>query len=218
MLPCGSQPTSVGRHEDVLLRRRIRAGRCDDRPVNGRRPAADHHQHFALRAELGHQVRAFIDGPDVVFLVDADRVGELEPVVTLADLLREVAVLVELEQACRVAPVVDVDVAFRVGGDGDRLAEVFPRWKLEKVRDGGDRDVRDACNRGFRLSERGIRGGQDDRSADGSKTSFHWDASAGSLHQVHRGFNQIRIAYQRPSGANDARVRGHSSYWIPYPR
>src|SRR3954470_9063463 len=63
--------------QDVLLRRRIRAGWCDDRPVNGRRPAADHHQHFALRAELGHQVRAFVDGPDVVFLVDADRVGEL---------------------------------------------------------------------------------------------------------------------------------------------
>src|SRR6185436_3308721 len=70
-----------------------------------------------------------------------------------------------------------VDVAFRVRGDGDRLAEVFPGWKLEEVRDGRDRDVRDARNRGFRLSERGT-GGQDDRSTRGSKTSFHGNASA----------------------------------------
>src|SRR6185436_15718813 len=137
----------------------------DDGAVNGRRSSADHHQHFALRAELGDEIGALVDRPDVVLLVDADRVGELEAVVALANLSREGAVLVELEQACRVAPVIHVDVAFRVRGDGDRLAEVFPGWKLEEVRDGRDRDVRDARYRGFRLSERGTGGGQDDRSA-----------------------------------------------------
>src|SRR5207249_10774300 len=95
-------PTHIGRPtEDVLLRRGIRTGRCDDGAVDGRRPAADDHQYLALRAELGHEIGPFVDRPDVVVLVDADRVGELEAVVALPDLPEEGAVLVELEEARR---------------------------------------------------------------------------------------------------------------------
>src|SRR5439155_12139943 len=102
-------PTHIRRTtENVFLRRGIRAGRCDDGPVNGWRPPPDHHQHLALRAELGDQIGTLIDSPDVVVLVDANRVGEFEAVVALPDLPEEGAVLVELEEARRVAPVVHV--------------------------------------------------------------------------------------------------------------
>src|SRR5882672_7961982 len=89
--------------EDVLLRRRIRTRRRYHGAIDRRWPAADHHQHLALRAELGDEIRAFVHRPDVVVLVDADRVREFEAVIALADFLDELAGLVEFEQARRVA-------------------------------------------------------------------------------------------------------------------
>src|SRR5262249_36789092 len=108
---------------------------------------------LALRAELGDHVGAFVDGPDVVVLVDADRVGEFEAVVALPDLSEEGAVLVELEQARRIAPMEDEDVTLRVRGDGHRLAKRFPGRQLEEVRDRRERDVRYARDRRLRLRE-----------------------------------------------------------------
>ena len=171
MLPCGSKPTSRRAAEDVLLRRRIRTRR-DDGAIDGRRPAADHHQHLALRAELGDQVGAFVHRPDVVVLVDADRVREFEAVIALADFLDEGAVLVEFEQARRVAAVIDEDVALRVGGDGDRFAQILSGRKLEEIRDGGEGDFRHARDRRLLLGRRGT-GQEQDRGARGEKMSCH---------------------------------------------
>ena len=171
MLPCGSKPTSRRAAEDVLLRRRVRTRR-DDGAIDGRRPAADHHQHLALRAELGDQVGAFVHRPDVVVLVDADRVREFEAVIALADFLDEGAVLVEFEQARRVAAVIDEDVALRVGGDGDRFAQGLSGRQLEEIRDGGEGDFRHARDRRLLLGGRGT-GQEQDRGARGKKMSCH---------------------------------------------
>ena len=50
-------------------------------PSDGRRPAAQHHQHLAFGAELRDHVGALVDGPDVVVLIDAHRMGEFEAVI-----------------------------------------------------------------------------------------------------------------------------------------
>src|SRR6266851_5255297 len=73
--------------EDVLLRRRVRTRRRYDGAIDRRWPAADHHQHLPVRAELGDQVGAFIHGPDVVVLINADRVRKFEAVIALTDFL-----------------------------------------------------------------------------------------------------------------------------------
>src|ERR1700681_1314061 len=96
--------------ENVLLRRRVCARGSRDGAVNRRRPAAEHHEELALRAELRDGVRAFVDGPDVVLRIDADRVRELEAVITLADFLEVVAVLIEFPQPGVGAAVVDEDM------------------------------------------------------------------------------------------------------------
>ena len=113
--------------EDVLLRRRVRAGGRRDGAVNGRRPAAQHHQELALGAELRDGVRALVDRPDVVLRVDADRVRELKAVIALADFLDEVAVLVELPQPRGGAAVIDEDMALGIGRDADGFAEMSRR-------------------------------------------------------------------------------------------
>ena len=134
MLPCGSQPTSVGRQKMYFCAGGFGPVRRRDGAVNRRRPAAEHHQHLALRAELGDHVGAFVDGPDVVVLVDAHRVGEFEAVIALADFLDEVAVLVELPQPRVGAAVIDEDVALGIGRDGDRFAEILAGRELQEVR------------------------------------------------------------------------------------
>ena len=158
--------------EDVLLRRRVRTRRRYDGAIDRRWPAADHHQHLAVRAELGDQVGAFVHRPDVVVFVDADRVREFEAVIALADFLDEGAVLVEFEQARRVAAVIDEDVALRVGGDGDRFAQVLSGRKLQKIRDGGEGDFRHARDRRLLLGGRGT-GQEQDGGAGGKQMSCH---------------------------------------------
>jgi outer membrane protein assembly factor BamB len=159
--------------QDVFLRGLVRAGRKNHGTIDGGRPAANHHQHLAFGAELGDEVGPFVDGPDVVVLVDADRVRELEAVVALADLLDEGAVAIELEQPRRVAAVIDVGVPLRVGGDGDRFSQVLPCRKLEEVRDRGERDVRNAGDRRLLLGETGFRQSTMNAAQRGSKESFH---------------------------------------------
>ena len=55
----------------------------------------------ARRVELDHHVGAFIDGPDVVVLVDPNGVGLRPCVQALADFPQELAVGAELEQLRR---------------------------------------------------------------------------------------------------------------------
>ncbi len=153
-------PADVGRAaEDVLLRRLVRSGRRRDDADDRGRTAAEHHQHLALGAELGDHVGPLVDRPDVVLRVDAHRMGELEAVVALADFLEEIAVLVELEEPRVGAAMEHEDVPLRVGGDADRLAEIFARRQLEEVRHRGVGNLRHVLRLGFLLRE-GRRGAQ----------------------------------------------------------
>ena len=90
--------------------------------VRGFLLAPEYHHHAALRVELDDHVRALVDGPDVVVLVDADVVRERPRVQVLADLADELAVRPELEQlrrggavgrSGRVAAIEDEDVLLR---------------------------------------------------------------------------------------------------------
>src|SRR5262249_29097865 len=73
-------PADIGRAAElVFLRGAIRRLRSDGQHAqNGERSPAEHHQHFAFGAEFDDHVRAFVDGPDVVVLIDAHRMGELK--------------------------------------------------------------------------------------------------------------------------------------------
>src|SRR5262249_23107500 len=92
-------PTHIRRPaENVFLRWRVRARTGRDSAFNRRRPAAEHHQNFSFRAELRHNVRAFVNRPDIVLRIHANGMRELETVIALSDFLQEYAVLVELPQ------------------------------------------------------------------------------------------------------------------------
>ena len=145
MLPCGSQPTSVGRQKMYFCAGGFGPVRRRDGAVDGRRPAAEHHQELALRTELRDGVRAFVDRPDVVLRIDAHGVRELEAVIALADFLDEVAVLVELPQPRVGAAVVDEDVALRIGRDADGFAEILAGRHLQEVRHRRVVDFGDVC-------------------------------------------------------------------------
>jgi hypothetical protein len=76
----------------------------------------------------------FIDGPDVVLRVDADRMRERKAVVVASDLAGEIALGVVLEDACLVGAVINVDIALRIGGNSHVLAGVDAGGVLEEVR------------------------------------------------------------------------------------
>src|ERR1700694_3622922 len=59
--------------------------------------APEHHLHAAFRIELDDHVRALVGGPEIVVLVDANRVRERPGVETFADLAQIRAVAIELE-------------------------------------------------------------------------------------------------------------------------
>ena len=124
MLPCGSQPTSVGRQKMYFCAGGFGPVRVATAPptAGGLRPSTISTLPFG--AELGDHVRAFVDRPDIVLRIDAHRVGELEAVIALADFLEEIAVLVEFPQPRgRRAAVIDEDVALRIGRDRNRFAQ-----------------------------------------------------------------------------------------------
>ena len=104
MLPCASH-ADVGRaREQVPLGRRRVALRRLDRAFDRLGTAAQHHHDPSFGVELDDHVRPLVDHPDVVVLVDAHLVRELEAVDALAPLLDEGAVRVELEETRVVAP------------------------------------------------------------------------------------------------------------------
>ena len=103
---------------------------------------AHHHQDAAVGPELDDLVRSFVDDPDVVLRVDADRVREEEAVDALPDLTHERAGLIELEE-----PRAAVREDARVAETGRRIAgagvdEKMPgrvRWPRPPLRRGGCR-------------------------------------------------------------------------------
>ena len=155
MLPCVSKATSVGRPK--VPPRPAPAPGLASRPRSVcARPrgtlevidrfvlAAEHQGDQPLRVELHHHVRAFVDHPDVVFLVDADGVREGEAVGVLAPFLDELAGLVELEELRRLraarragvaAARVDEQVLLRVDGDAFGFADgVAGRHQRQRYR------------------------------------------------------------------------------------
>ena len=88
---------------------------------------AKDHQELAVGAELLNDVRALVDGPDVVVLVDAHRVREGEAVTSGAEFLDERASLVELEEPRLAAPHVHEHVPLRIGGDAGAFTHVEAR-------------------------------------------------------------------------------------------
>jgi hypothetical protein len=94
--------------------------------------APEHHGDQPLRVELHHHVRAFVDHPEVVFLVEADRVRERKAVGVLPPLLHILAGFVELEELRRLRAARRADVSascvheqmlLGVEGDADGLAD-----------------------------------------------------------------------------------------------
>src|SRR5687767_11329370 len=107
-------PRDVGRTAEAvppIQRRRILRVLRRGRAGNRLGPAAEHHHDTALRIELDHHVRAFVDDPYVVVAIDANLVRELDAVHPDAPFLHERAVRVELEQAGVATPVIDENVA-----------------------------------------------------------------------------------------------------------
>jgi hypothetical protein len=104
--------------------------------LDGERSSTEHHQHFALGAELGDHVRAFVDGPDIVVFIDAHRMGEFKAEKSATDFLDEFAGLVEFEKPVVVASVEDEDVALGISGHRDRLAQVLARREFQEIRHG----------------------------------------------------------------------------------
>src|SRR6185437_15518525 len=94
----GGVPDDIGGTvERVAPRgRHGRVGRT--RRFNGLRLAPDRHDHATFGVELDHHIRAFVDAPDVVVLIDADDVRKDEAVEILADLANELPLGIELEQ------------------------------------------------------------------------------------------------------------------------
>ena len=113
--------------------------------------AADRHQHLALGAELDEHVGAFVDRPDVVLRVHADRVRERKAVVVAADLADEGALRRVLEEPRLVGAMVDVDVALRIRRDAHVLAGVDAGRVLEEIRHRFVRNHRHVGGRGLAL-------------------------------------------------------------------
>src|SRR5262245_61326779 len=123
-----------GPAEDVWLWRRFGCSWSVGRePLDRLGPPADHHRHAAVRRELDHHVRTFIDRPDVVLAIDSDRMREFEPVQALADLAYEGPVLIELEQSRVAAARIDEDVALGIRRNSNAFAEIKIGWKLQEV-------------------------------------------------------------------------------------
>ena len=163
MLPCGV-PGDIGRTvEDILRllprrqrgrrrRRRLhrRPGRAGTRRIvtaSALRPSS--RRDAALRIELHDHVGHLVDDPDVVLRIDADLRGEQEAVEALADLARELAVAIELEQPRsamrerarrghrdrRMAGArVDEDVAARIRRHAADFAEIDVVGQRQRVR------------------------------------------------------------------------------------
>ena len=160
--------------ENVFLCGRVRAAGRRHGACDRRRPAAEHHKELAFRAELRDGVRPFVHSPDIVLRIDTDGVSEFKAVITLADFLDEVAVLIELPQPCVGAAVIDEDVALGIGRDPHRFAEKLAGRNLQEVRHRRVGDFGHILRRCLLLRER--RSGTQHQSNSGyqRETALHW--------------------------------------------
>jgi len=182
MLPCASQPTSVGRLKlSPATPAPTTGGWLEVADVDRLRLAADRHQDAAVLVELHDQVGGLVNHPDVVLRVDTDDVREHEAVDADPDLADEGALVVELEQARaavredarpaerggrRPRARVDEDVALRVGGDARHFTEIQLVGQLQEVR---HRVERNLGNRQLRAAELLLRGKHVARGDEGER-------------------------------------------------
>src|SRR3954469_18780918 len=98
--PPPSPPAAPPGRRGASGRHAAAGGHAGSRPhANVLRLAAEHELEPAVAVELHHLVRAGVDDPDVVLRIDAHLLREIDRVDALADLLDELAVLIELKQA-----------------------------------------------------------------------------------------------------------------------
>ena len=139
-------PRDVGRLAEQAVHVRQRRIGMLPRPrvlVGGFLPPAVHLRHAPGAVELDDHVRALVDGPDVVVLVDAHRVRERPRVEVLADFADELALGAELEQLRRRRRIgrsvralragEHEDVPLRIDRDAGDLAEVHAGRQLEEI-------------------------------------------------------------------------------------
>ena len=97
---------------------------------------------MSVGRKLDDHVSALVDDPYVVLGIDANGVGHLEAVQAFANLTNEAAVLIEFEEARTLtAARVHKDVALRVCGHADALAQIHPGRELQKIWHGVVRNV-----------------------------------------------------------------------------
>ena len=142
-------------------------------------PAAEVQDHVTRRIELHDGVGPLVDDPQIVLVVEADRVAVAEPVDPLPDFAHEVALVVELEQVGRRVAVQRTagggarvvqqdDVALGVLRHTKRFAQIHGRRVLQEVRHRHIRNLRRVL-----LGENGGRQQhEDDRRRDRDET-FH---------------------------------------------
>ena len=125
--------------------------------------ASENHDDAARLVELDDHVGTFVDGPDVVVLIDAHAVGFGPGVKTLADFTQVRAVgaeLKKLRRRRRVGGTVGAvgsreheDVPLGIDGHARDLAEIHSGRKLEEIRNGVKSKFRHALLREQRRSE-----------------------------------------------------------------
>ncbi len=92
-------PGDVGWAIEAVRRRLGHRRRRRDQPFDRFMTAPHHHLDLAFGVELDDRVGAFVNRPDVVLGIDAHGVRHREAVGAAPDLLHEIPVLIELEEA-----------------------------------------------------------------------------------------------------------------------
>ncbi len=93
----------------------------------------DQHDHMAFGIELDHHVRALVDAPDVIVLVDANHVREGEPIEILADFANEFPVPVEFQKLRVAAAMVHKNVPLGIQRNSGGLTQIKIRRKLQRI-------------------------------------------------------------------------------------
>ena len=109
-------------------------------------PAPEHPNYATRLIKFDNHVGAFVDGPDVVVLVNAHAMGFRPRVKAFANFTQEFAFRTELQQLRRRGAIggtsgaigtrEDEDVALGIDGHARNLAKVHPGRQLGEIRDG----------------------------------------------------------------------------------
>ena len=156
MLPCVSQVTSVGWRNWPLTAGSGGLGCFQGFGsfVGRFLLAPEHHHHAAFGIELDDHVGAFVDGPEVIVLVEADGMREGPGVEIVADFANVLSVGPEFEnlrsgggigRSGGVATREDEDVFLRVDGHSGCFAQIQVWWKLQEIGNGFVGDFGNLC-------------------------------------------------------------------------